>query len=59
MICEKMDLFDFFLLIIGLVFLLVLLVLSYIDSKLIVKRDSKMIELLEKIVDLLNEKDRW
>lgn len=58
MICEKMDLFDFFLLIIGLVFLLVLLVLSYIDSKLIVKRDSKMIELLEKIVDLLNEKDR-
>lgn len=53
-----MDLYDFFLLIIGVVFLLVLLVLTYRDSKLIGKRDSKMIELLEKIVELLNEKDR-
>lgn len=53
-----MDLFGIILLIIGVVFLLVLLVLTYNDSKLIGKRDSKMIELLEKIVDLLNEKDR-
>lgn len=53
-----MDLYDFFLLIIGVVFLLILLVLTYRDSKLIGKRDSKMIELLEKIVELLNEKDR-
>ena len=44
--------------IIGSVYFLALLVLSYRDSKLIVKRDQKMINLLENIVKLLNEKDR-
>lgn len=53
-----MDLFDVLLLIIGIVFLLVLVVLTFRDSKLIAKHDSKIIELLEKIVNLLNEKDR-
>lgn len=53
-----MDLFDVFLLIIGIVFLLVLVFLTFRDSKLIGKRDTKMLELLEKIVNLLDEKDR-